>query len=189
MRSTVHDAGPQAGAGLAALVGAAVARADVIGDWNATGVKAEAVLIRPRRPRRGAGMAMVQGAVYDAVNAIDRRHEPYLLDPTPSRAQPCVSQDAAVATAAHHVLVAIAPRASTPRSTGVPDDAGGDPRRPDRAGRRRGRRGGRQAMLASREDDGFLAAFTPAIGTDAGDWRPIGRPATPASTPTPGSAT
>ena len=57
----------------------AVARADVIGDWNAT-AQAEAVLIRPTAHGQARGMAMVQGAVYDAVNAVVRTHQPYLLD-------------------------------------------------------------------------------------------------------------
>ena len=50
-------------------------------------------------------LAMVQGAVYDAVNAIDGGHEPYLagLPAAPSTA----SQAAAAATAAHHVLVGL----------------------------------------------------------------------------------
>ena len=57
---------------------------------------------------------MVQGAVYDAVNAITRRHEPYLLDVEAVGAQPFASQDAAIATAAHHVLVAIVAPARVP---------------------------------------------------------------------------
>ena len=48
---------------------------------------------------------MVQGAVYDAVNAIDRGHQPYLLNVNALGAQPWASADAAIATAAHHVLV------------------------------------------------------------------------------------
>ena len=50
-------------------------------------------------------LAMVQGAVYDAVNAIVGGYQPYLPDlPT---ASPSASQEAAVATAAHHVLVGL----------------------------------------------------------------------------------
>ena len=45
---------------------------------------------------------MVHGAVYDAVNAIDGRHEPYVSAPA---AESWYSQDAAVAAAAHHVLI------------------------------------------------------------------------------------
>jgi hypothetical protein len=49
-------------------------------------------------------MGMVQGAVYDAVNAIEPMHEPYLLHTTfPSTA----SKEAAVATAAYTVLTNI----------------------------------------------------------------------------------
>jgi hypothetical protein len=43
------------------------------------------------------GMAMVHGAIYDAVNAIDGGHQPYLAQPP---ASPTASVDAAVAAAA-----------------------------------------------------------------------------------------
>ena len=52
---------------------------------------------------RDPDLAMVQGAVYDAVNMIDGGHEPY-LDDLPS-APAAASKAAAVATAAYHVLV------------------------------------------------------------------------------------
>ena len=48
-------------------------------------------------------LAMVQGAVYDAVNSIDGGHAPY-LDDIPA-APASASKPAAAATAAHHVLV------------------------------------------------------------------------------------
>ena len=51
-------------------------------------------------------MAMVHGAIYDAVNGIDRSHRPYLVLPG---AQPWDSMDAAAATAAYRVLVEILP--------------------------------------------------------------------------------
>jgi len=38
-------------------------------------------------------------------------------------------------------------------------------------------------MLLARDGDGFMAPFIPAIGTDPGDWRPIGWPATPVFDP------
>ena len=49
---------------------------------------------------------MVHGAVYDAVNAIDRGHQPYLVQP---EANPTDSKEAAVAAAAFRVLVGIFP--------------------------------------------------------------------------------
>jgi hypothetical protein len=38
-------------------------------------------------------------------------------------------------------------------------------------------------MLDARADDRFMAPFTPVLGTDAGDWRPLGWPVTPAFDP------
>ena len=50
---------------------------------------------------------MVHGAVYDAVNAIDRGHEGYLIS---SRlARPSDSKEAAAATAAYRMLVHLVP--------------------------------------------------------------------------------
>jgi hypothetical protein len=49
-------------------------------------------------------LAMVQGAVYDAVNAIKGGHDPYLDG---LNAPTSASKDAAAATAAHHVLIAL----------------------------------------------------------------------------------
>ena len=83
---------------------------------------------------------MVQGAVYDAVNAIDRGHQPYLLDVEALGIEPAASYDAAIATAAHHVLVAIVAGGPSGRPRRrLRGDAGGHPRRPER-GRRRRRR-------------------------------------------------
>jgi len=55
--------------------------------------------------------AIMHAAIYDAVNAIDRTHEPYLVRLT---AVPRVaSQDAAAASAAHEVLVSLYPKFQT----------------------------------------------------------------------------
>jgi hypothetical protein len=94
------------------------ARADVIGDWNLI-AQNQTIPLRPTAHGQLRGMAMVQGAVYDAVNAIDGRYEGYLLNVRALRAQPWASQDAAAATAAHHVLRAITPEAQH----GALDDA------------------------------------------------------------------
>ena len=84
-----------------ALLSAGSARADTVTDWS---LNASNALIRDR----GQGaiafphMAMVHAAMFDAVNAIDRRYEPYLVAP---RAKRWFSQDAAAVTAAYRVLV------------------------------------------------------------------------------------
>jgi PAP2 superfamily len=51
--------------------------------------------------------AIMHAAIYDAVNAIDRTHEPYLVRLTATSR--FASQDAAAASAAHEVLVALYP--------------------------------------------------------------------------------
>ena len=63
-------------------------------------------------------MAMTQGAVYDAVNAIEPRHRPYLLR---TRFHPKASRDAAAATAAYRVLSNIV--ATVPESILFPNRA------------------------------------------------------------------
>src|SRR5262245_66507708 len=52
-------------------------------------------------PALQISMAMTQGAVYDAVNAIEPRHRPYLLGTPFVRT---ASKDAAASTAAYRVL-------------------------------------------------------------------------------------
>src|SRR3954454_17689458 len=94
----------------AAVLAAAPARADVVTDWNEN---ATTVLVTDNGQGAVAvaHLAMVHGAVYDAVSAIDRGYAPYIAAP---RAKRWYSQDAAAATAAYRVLVASAPRVVPP---------------------------------------------------------------------------
>jgi hypothetical protein len=85
----------------AALMG--VAHADMVTDWNQTAMQAVAELPPPPQARV---MAMVQAAVYDAVNAIDRHHAAYAVD---IQAHAHAMPEAAAATAAHDVLVRLLP--------------------------------------------------------------------------------
>ena len=94
--------------GLIGLASPASARADAVTDWNQVAAAALQSAGTATPPGAGQGapstahLAMVHGAVYDAVNAIDGRHEPYVSAPA---AESWYSQDAAVAAAARHVLV------------------------------------------------------------------------------------
>ena len=84
---------------------AGVARADVIMDWNA---KADAIATEKQilpAPHSRA-LSMLHVAMFEAVNAIDRRFTPYKLELT---AEKGASKDAAAATAAHAVLVSLFP--------------------------------------------------------------------------------
>ena len=91
---------------LVVLASPPVARADAVTDWNLIASNAIVVTAGQPPPVSVLHFAMVQGAVYDAVNAIDRGHRPYLLQPT---ANPTDSKEAAAATAAFRVLVGIFP--------------------------------------------------------------------------------
>ena len=75
-------------------------------DWNLIASNAIVVTAGQPPPVSVLHFAMVHGAVYDAVNAIDRGHRPYLVQP-PSN--PTDSKEAAAATAAFRVLVGIFP--------------------------------------------------------------------------------
>jgi hypothetical protein len=84
---------------------AAPAKADVISEWNA---RAEAIAVEKRMlpPPNARGMAMLHVAMFEAVNAIERRHAPYKLT---LGSHPNASKEAAAAAAAHGILVALHP--------------------------------------------------------------------------------
>ena len=93
---------------LVVLASPVSARADTVSDWNQIAAAAlqSPGTATPPGARQGAPstvhLAMVHAAVYDAVNAIAGCHEPYVSSPAAKR---WYSQDAAVAAAAHHVLL------------------------------------------------------------------------------------
>lgn len=76
------------------------ARADVVTDWNLRAVQATAVAGRPG-PTGVIDIAMVQAAVYDAIQAIELQYEPYNVAIPGASGSPI----AAAAKAAHDVLV------------------------------------------------------------------------------------
>jgi PAP2 superfamily len=160
-------------AAIVVAVAPATASADVLNDWNVI-AQGQTIALRPTAHGQTRGIAMVQGAVYDAVNALDPDYQPYVLDLAELDALPFGSRDAAIATAAHDVLVAIVPTAQiagldaayAATLAGIPDGAAED------EGVRVGAAAA-DAMLAARENDGFLAPFTFVIGSGPGDWRPL----------------
>ena len=91
----------------AVLAAPSVARADTVTQWNLNATTALMVTAGQGPQLSVPHMAMVQGAVYDAVNAIDGGHEGYLL--TSRVATPFDSKDAAAATAAYRVLLNLVP--------------------------------------------------------------------------------
>jgi hypothetical protein len=87
---------------LVVLASPKVTRANAVTDWNLIASNAIVVTGGQPPPASALSFGMVQGAVYDAVNAIDRGYQPYLPEP-PSN--PTDSKEAAAATAAYRVLV------------------------------------------------------------------------------------
>src|SRR5437763_12332611 len=108
-------------AALAALPSPALARADVVTEWNRIATQTLVAFPGPAGgapPALQVNMAMTQGAVYDAVNAIEPRHRPYLLETV---FDPLASKDAAVATAAYDVLSNLV--STVPQSIAFPNRA------------------------------------------------------------------
>ena len=120
-------------------------------------------------------LAMVHGAVYDAVNAIDGGYRRYLIAPP---AEATYSKDAAAATAAHDVLVSLLPAREGVLDASYDDSLALIPDGPDEQGGIDVGQTAAAAMIAFRADDGrpgtpsfTTPSFT--VGSEAGDWRPF----------------
>ena len=173
--------------------------ADAVSTWNEIAVSTLVGLPPAAGGAPSAApihMAMVQGAVYDAVNAIGRRHyRPYLLT---TRFSGRASADAAVATAAHAVLadiVATVPNILGPaRATLLAslakqyaDFLAGIR---DNRSRAKGIAAGNaaaDAMIAARRDDGRFGPSQWVPNKAPGHWWPLNDPVTgqPVLDPTP----
>ena len=156
---------------MAAIVSTVVANAkaaDPIADWNQiaeTAVKAAG----HAPPVAALDFAIVHLAIYDAVESIDRRYQPYRVRVDHATG----SANAAAARAGHDVLVGLFPTQSAILDAAYADFLaanGIDPRDP-------GTQVGAQtasAMLALRANDGrFPPNPPPFLGSDQiGQWRP-----------------
>jgi hypothetical protein len=136
-------------------------------DWNlyaniaifSTGPTAHAAVL---------STAMVQGAVYDAVNAIAGGYRPYL--PTPA-ADPTYSQDAAAAAAAFGVVKVLVPSQLATLQMRYDASLAAIPDGPAKTGGIAVGEAAAAAMLAARENDGRNGTFTFVLGTEPGEWR------------------
>jgi hypothetical protein len=157
------------------LFGATAARADAVTDWTAVLEETTLRVSDPVLPIRAA--AIMQLAVFEAVNAIVGDYEPYLGSiSAPAGASP----EAAAIAAAHRVLVGL-----------LPDQTDSlDARRaaslaavPDGAAKTAGIAVGEAAavaMLARRANDGIDADVPHTPGTLPGQYRPTPPDFTPA---------
>ena len=155
---------------LAALAAPAAARGDAVIDWN---LQAQSTILATGPTAHASTLqgAMVHGAMYSAVNSIDRRHGPYLRIPREKR---WASKDAAAATAAYRVLAHEYPTQAQVLADRYALSLAAIS---DGAAKTRGIAAGERAadaMLASRVDDGRLPVGTPypfPQGTLPGEWR------------------
>jgi hypothetical protein len=156
-------------------------------DWNLNALDAlfnAPTATPPTRP--GAGqtppvaaqhLAMVHGAMYDAVNMIDRGHEPFLknLPGAPRWA----SKSAAASTAAYKVLTGLTPaQAALPAATltwvndAYTASLAAIPNGPSKEAGREAGENAAAAMLANRTGDGRYVPFSFTCREGAGEWRP-----------------
>ncbi|HEX7347293.1 MAG TPA: hypothetical protein VF253_10925, partial [Candidatus Limnocylindrales bacterium] len=149
-------------------------------DWNTNAVNA--ISNTPDAATPGLGqppplapihLAMVHGAMYDAVMAIVDTHEPYLDGLNARRTS---SQAAAVAAAAHGVLVGVSSAAPSVKASvdGLYEKSLAKIR--NGTAKRRGIAVGQAAaaaMLADRVGDGRFGTYSFRVGTLPGEWRPV----------------
>jgi PAP2 superfamily len=139
--------------------------------WNQHAYDELLVIGAQPPPTAILNMAAVHGAMYDAVNAIDRGHEPYLG--APAFAKPGYSKNAAAAAAAYRVLLNLLP-AREPQLTGyyqaslatIPDG-------PRQEGGIDVGEAAAAAMIAFRTNDGRTGSPLFTVGALAGEWRPL----------------
>lgn len=142
------------------------AHADVITDWNVTALAATEPL-SPQAEYRA--LAMTHAAMFDAVNAITRSHEPFIVQPD---APPGSSVEAAAASAAHGVLLSLFPARKAALDSALDTTLS---KTADAAARDAGSAIGREVaekVLAARSADGAdrKPEYTPQSG--AGRWQP-----------------
>jgi hypothetical protein len=157
--------------------------ADVVTEWNSHAQTAIITTAGQGPTVAYLHLALVQGAVYDAVNAIEGGYEPYLG--APATADPDDSAPAAVATAAHDVLVALFPLQQATLDGSLATSLAPIPDGPAKTGGIEVGAAAAAAMLDARAkpspcwpaaattpcNDGRGGPFTVTQGDEPGEWR------------------
>jgi hypothetical protein len=148
------------------LATAGLAQADAVTDWNRTATTAGAEISPLAQSRL---FAMVHAAIYDAVNSIQHRGSPYILE---ASAASDASPEAAVAAAARGVLFALVESRRTEIEAAY-QAAIADV--PNLSARTAGINVGRMAaasILARRQNDGAGTVVAATPGVYPGQYRP-----------------
>jgi hypothetical protein len=168
---------------VAAFAAPSMARADAVTDWNL--IASNSIVATAGQPPAVASLsyAIVQGAVYDAVNSIDQvAYQPY-LGTVP--ANPWDSKEAAVAAAAHDTLAWMFPAQAGPLQTAYDNYLAAladNPAGSKAAGKAVGQAAA-AAMIAARTGDGRFGPGPALLPEAPGVWRPV--PPSPAADPAP----
>jgi hypothetical protein len=166
----------------------ATAQANEVTNWNR--IATDTLVAFPpaaggAAPALQINMGMTQGAVYDAVNAIEPRHRPYLLA---TRFDSMASKEAAAATAAYSVLSSIVStvpatipfpnRASLLQSlsTAYAASLAAIPDTPFRTAGIAAGNAAADAMIAARQGDGRFGPSPWVPNDDPGHWQPLLNP-------------
>lgn len=160
--------------GIATLIFAAPtvkpAAADIVTDWNDITLN----IISTNRQmsiQASRALAMVHAAIYDAVNAVDIKHEVFHVRATPLR--PCAT-NAAAAAAAYTVLAGLYTNSAATLYTAFTNSLAAEP---DNTAKSNavflGQYVGGQIINWRTNDTAMMAGMDPYVpGTNAGDWRP-----------------
>ena len=153
--------------------------ADTVLEWNEVAVEATRVArLSPNAQTRA--LAMVHGAVFDAVNGIEQDYAPYLVQ---RHAPRWASEEAAAATAAHRVLVGLMPAQQATLDAALASSLAAVPDGPaEFAGVAFGKLVA-ERMLAERADDGSTDVVTYVPGDEPDDWQPTPPTFAPAAIP------
>ncbi|GAA0456203.1 hypothetical protein Ade02nite_05050 [Paractinoplanes deccanensis] len=147
----------------------AVARPNAVLAWN---IHAQTAIYEVARQSPTAGVrsfAMVQGAVYDAVNAIaGTPYEPYLAAPPAHRGD---STPAAVAAAAYQVLLSLFPAQAEALRAQYDEALAAIADGPAKANGIAVGEAAAAAMIAARQNDVADPAATWPVGTEPGQYR------------------
>jgi PAP2 superfamily len=143
--------------------------AAVVIQWNANAQTAIVATAAQGPTVAYLHFAMVQGAVYDAVNGIVGGYQPYLG--APSSADPGDSPSAAAAQAAHDVLLGLFPAQQATLDGQLAVSLAQIADGTAKTGGIEVGAAAASAMLANRANDGRFSQFTVIQGTEPGEWR------------------
>src|SRR5258707_7990554 len=143
------------------------AYSDMVTDWNEIAIQTfPPTVLGPTQARL---LGIVHAAIYDAINAIDRKHQVYAID---IKAPPGASMEAAAATAAHDTLIKLFPGQQSALDTALAESLS---KIPDGPAKRDGITVGKESAektVAAHANDGATAKVPYTPGTSPDSWQP-----------------